>query len=566
MLTVLKIRNLALVDELTWEIGPGLVGVTGETGAGKSVIVGAIKLVLGQRADKGSIRTGEDICSVEAVFHLGNPEAVNARLEEFGLDPCEDDTLVLRRVISATGANKQFVNCTPATLAVLKGLGGLLVDLHGPHDHQSLLSRERQMAMLDAYADLGENLKDYRQSYNEWRNLAQQLDEVSTSRRATEQEIDLLRYQVQEISAADLKVEEAAEIEERYATAANGKKIAELCDEISGRLSSGTAGGSVLGGLEEINRCIHELEKQDPRTAERFSGFGSAHVELQELELSLNDYTAEIDLDSGELQQLEERIHTIETLRRKYGQTVEEILAFHAEAAARLQLIEGNSERLDELKADVDAAFQRVTKLGGVLRKKRRAEAPKLSKTISSHLKDLGFKQSQFDASISEAEAPLSHGLDEVDFIFAPNPGEPARPLRQIASSGEMSRVMLAVKSALAREDAIPLLVFDEIDANVGGEIAIAVGEKMASLGSNHQVISITHLPQVAALAANHYHVEKIVEKGRTNSRLNRVTGDVRIEEIARMLGGTSDSAVAHAMSLLGEKRCLEPEVMPPKS
>ena len=529
MITVLKIRNLALVEELTWEIGPALVGLTGEPGAGKSVIVGAIKLVLGERADKGAIRAGEDSCSVEAVFHLHNPSAINSKLEEFGLDPCDDDTLVIRRVISASGANKQFVNCTPATLAVLKGLGSLLVDLHGPHDHQSLLSRDRQLAMLDAYSDCVATRHRYQEAYRQWRELAHQLDEVSTSRRATEQEIDLLRHQVQEIASAELHTIDLRELEERYRLAANGQRIVSLCDEIKDRLSGGLQGSSVLSGLEDIQRFLHELEKQDPAAAEHFTAFQEAHLELQEIDAQLTPYASDIELDQSELQNLEERLHLVETLKRKYGQTVEEILAFHAEAAERLKLVEGNSDRLEELRQEVDSHRKKVEKLGRELCKKRKAAAPKLSKEISSHLIDLGFRQSQFTAQLTASAAPLFSGRDEIDFLFAPNPGEPDRPLRQIASSGEMSRVMLAVKSALAKEDAIPLLVFDELDANVGGEIDSAVGEKMASLGADHQVIAITHLPQVAALATNHYHVAKDVEGGRTHSSLRPGCGDERI-------------------------------------
>jgi len=558
MITLLNIKNLALVDELTWEVGNGLVGVTGETGAGKSVIVGAIKLVLGERADRGFIRTGEDSCSVEAVFHLHNSDAVNAKLEEFGLDRCEDDTLVLRRVISTSGANRQFVNCSPATLAVLKGLGGLLVDLHGPHDHQSLLSRDRQLTMLDAYAENAGQRDRYHAAYAHWRDLAHQLDEVSTSRRATEQEIDLLRHQVNEIAAAELADTDLEALEAKFQTASSSQRVTGLCSEIRNRLSSGSSGGSVLDGLADIIRHLHELERIDSKSMERFSGFETSLLELQEMDTALAHYADEVDLDPTELKELEDRIHTIEMLKRKYGQTLEEILAFHAEAAARLQLVEGNSERLDELKAEVDTARKQVEKYGQILRKRRASTAPKLASEISNHLGDLGFRQSLFEVQLESSAAPLASGIDDIDFVFAPNPGEPSRSLREIASSGEMSRVMLAVKSALAKEDAIPLLVFDEIDANVGGEIASSVGEKMSSLGKNHQVISITHLPQVAALADYHYHVEKAVEKGRTRSKLQNVTGDIRIEEIARMLGGASESAVAHAMSLLGKERCLE--------
>lgn len=416
--------------------------------------------------------------------------------------------------------------------------------------------------MLDAYAGNGTALARYQSAYNDWRELAHQLGEVSTSRRATEQEIDLLRHQVTEIAAAELADIDPEALETQYLSASQGQRISELCDQLlgllSGRRDQVIPGISVLDGLQEIERHFQELERIDPQTTDLLAGIRSAHLELQEIEPAISRYAGEVALNPAELHALEERIHSIELLKRKYGQTIEEILAFHAKAAARLQLIEGNSGRLEELEAEVDASRKEVEKTGKALHKKRATAGPRLADEISRHLGDLGFHQNLFRVDLNSACAALFSGLDEVEFRFAPNPGEPEQALRQIASSGEMSRVMLAVKSALAKEDAIPLLVFDEIDANVGGGIASAVGEKMASLGAQHQVISITHLPQVAALADHHYHVSKQVQDGRTLSVLSPVSGDDRIDEIARMLGGASDSAVAHAMSLLGHERCLE--------
>lgn len=549
MLSILKIRNLALVEDVTWELAAGLVGVTGETGAGKSIIVGALKLILGERADRSLIRTGQDACTVEASFHLKDAKAMDAVLEEAGLEPCQDGELIVKRTISVSGANKQFVNCSPVTIQVLKSLGEFLVDLHGPHDHQSLNSRERQLDMLDKFAGIEEPLAKYEAAWKEWRAAVTDLDELENSERAGSQQIDMLKFQANEIASANLKDGEEEQIESKHRIAANGARLAELCGAITSRLSEGE--GSVVDGLREISRSIHELEKIDPGTAKMFEGFKSAQIELTELEGSVADYAEELEIDPAELARLEQRIHVIQTLKRKYGRTIGEILEFLAETERKLSRIENRGEEIAKLQKLVKEREVEVLKLGKQISKKRADSAPKLAKEVAAHLSDLGFKQSVFAAQLTNLSEPAKSGLEEVDFHFAPNPGEPSKPLRMTASSGEMSRVLLAVKSALAKQDAVPLLVFDEIDANVGGNIAEAVGRKMAALGVTHQVIAITHFPQVASLAKSHFVVTKEIKGGHTKSQIAEVAGDERVEELSRMLGGSAASAREHAKSLL---------------
>ncbi len=550
MLTLLKIRNLALVDELVWELGPGLVGVTGETGAGKSVIVGALKLVLGERADKSLIRTGEDTCTVEAVFDLRDASEINAVLAEGGLDACEDGSLIVRRVIGQS-ANRQFVNDSPVTLNLLKRLGEHLVDLHGPHDHQSLLSTERQLSMLDAYAGNDAALELYRATWRGWRDKETELADLRQAESASTQELDLLRHQVTEIDAAQLKPEEEDEIADRYRRASNSTRLVELSAAAAAALGADETG--VLSSLVEIQRLVRDLEKLDPSIRDRTQGLESAVMELQELERSLADYAEDLDLDPSEATRLEERVNLFETLKRKYGGDLVAVLAQRDRAAARLDAVENRGERLEQLAAEAARLRGETDKTGLALTAKRKKTAPKLAKEIAGQLKDLGFRQSSFELQVVPHKDPGSSGLEGIEFLFGPNPGEPLQPLRQIASSGEISRVMLAVKSALAEQDATPLMVFDEIDANVGGEIARAVGKKMAVLGARHQVVAITHFPQVAALAGRHYVVEKEVAGGRTRSRLFPVTGEGRISELVRMLGGGGESARAMASSLLND-------------
>lgn len=549
MLTTLSIKNLALVDALTWELGSGLVGVTGETGAGKSIIVGALKLVLGGRADRDLIRTGEESCTVEAVFEPAALEEINAALTAAGLEACEDGQLIIKRVISTSGQNRQFINCAPATLAVLKTLGLFLVDLHGPHEHQSLNSRDRQLAMLDAAAGAEPALVSYQKNWRTWKDLVNAFDELSHAENVSTQELELLRFQVEEIEAAGLKADEEEPLLQRYKMAGNSTKLAELSAAALGALQD--ADDSILTKLGDLRRVLRELERIDRSVTEITSGFENAFVELEELESSLRNYNEKLEFDPREIESLEERINVLETLKRKYGGSIERVLDHRDHAAARLGKIEGRSDELERLRKASGQAREAVDAAGLTLGQLRRKAAPRLAKEVARHLGDLGFKQSKFTVDLSPLTQPSAGGLEEVDFMFAPNPGEPAKPLRVIASSGEMSRVMLAVKSALAKEDSIPLLVFDEIDANVGGEIAAAVGRKMAELGRSHQIISITHLPQVAALASCHYVVTKVVQKDRTHSQLRRVEEDQRVEEIARMLGGKAESARAHARSLL---------------
>ncbi len=547
MLTLLKIRNLALVDELAWELGAGLIGVTGETGAGKSVIVGALKLVLGERADKSLIRTGEDQCLVEAVFELTHAAGINPILEEGGLAPCDDNQLIVRRTIGQS-ASRQFVNDSPVTLALLKRLGEHLVDLHGPHDHQSLLSADRQLAMLDAYAGSENQLATYRETYRAWRTKHAALEELRNAENATEHEIDLLKHQISEIDAAQLNPAEEQDLEDRWRRANNASR---LMESAAAAISTLNGENGILDRLGELQRLVRDLEKLDPSISEKTASLETAAVELQDLEGNLADYTQELEINPAEAETLAERVNLIESLKRKYGPSLADVLNRRDTAAARLDSIENRTDKIEQLEREVAEGRKALDAVGKTLAAARRKAAPKLAKEISTQLKDLGFKQSSFEVPLNSLADPGPHGLESADFLFGPNPGEPLMPLRQIASSGEISRVMLAIKSALAEQDDTPLMVFDEIDANVGGEVARAVGAKMAALGTRHQVIAITHFPQVAATASRHFVVEKEVSAGRTRSRLFPVVGETRIQELVRMLGGGGKQARAMAASLL---------------
>lgn len=548
VLTLLRIKNLALVEDLEWQLAPGFTVITGETGAGKSIIIGALQLLLGERTDKGLIRTGADVCTVEAVFSGNELAQLNPRLLEEGVEPCDAD-LILKRSFSSAGSNRQFINGSPTTLAVLKNLGDNLVDLHGPHDHQSLLSPERQLVLLDGFARADEIRLEYQRHFEKWRTLIAERTALSMAESAREQELDLLHHQLNEIRSANLNVSEAEEIESRYKMASNSKRLIELATAIARRLSE--ADDSVLTQLAETQRWLRELAKIDNSITQLTASHETCVIELSEIARALSGYAERLDLDPSQLAALEQRVSLFETLKRKYGGTIENVIEFGERAAERIRKIEGRDAELDRLAKETNNARAELQRTGETLKKLRRKTAPNLTEQIRRNLRDLGFRQSDLKINLTDLADPHPTGLDAVEWLFSPNPGEPLKPLRSIASSGEISRLMLAIKSTLATHDAIPLLVFDEIDANVGGEIANSVGGKMRTLAEKHQVLCITHLPQVAATASSHFIVTKKVAEGRTYTQLREVNGEARRKEIARMLGGKTDSALQHASTLL---------------
>jgi DNA repair protein RecN (Recombination protein N) len=543
----LRIRNLALVEFLDWELEPGFTVVTGETGAGKSIILGALKLLLGERADKTLIRTGAEQCSVEGLFEIADPVRVNELLSEQGIDPCEGDQLLLRRLLATNGTNRQFINGCQTTLSVLKEVGDGLVDLHGPHDHQSLLAREYQLRLVDAFGGSEELYHSFRETFERLRSLRGKLEQLESENAAGN--LELWQHQWSEIRDAAIQVGELEALEAKYALASNAHRILELTSLSLLQLADGE--DSILTRLGDIARTLRELEKLDPESTELTRNHERGTVELEELERDLRHYQEKIEVDPGSLRQLEERLNLLESLRRKYHRNEEELLALAAELEEKLGQIDGRESALEKLRADVESTSRKMQAVGRDLAAARATAGERLARQIRVHLADLGFQQARFDLEWETLGEPISSGFDQIEFLFSPNPGEPLKPLRVIASSGEISRVMLAIKTALAQQDLIGLLVFDEIDANVGGEIAHAVGRKMQTLGENHQVLAITHMPQVAAAARKHFFVSKEVSDGRTRTALQEVGGPERLEEIARMLGGKSRSALEHARTLL---------------
>ena len=551
-LASLRIRNLALVEDLLWEPRSGFVVITGETGAGKSILVGGVKLLVGERADKSVIRSGCESCTVEGVFLLAKSSPLHALLDEGGVEPCEQGRLIIRRTLTANGSGKQFANGSACTLALLRQIGDLLMDLHGPHDHQSLFSKDQQLLLVDGFAGADPLRLAYSAARKKWMGLAGEKQRLTEDAAALARELDLLAHQTEEIGLATLQPGEEEPLLARQKVSANGQRISEICAELTALASE--SDDSLTSRLGDVNRLAKELHRLDPQGGGLEKSAAGLFESLQDFAREVDRYAAAIEADPAELSKIESRLDALQSLKRKYGATVEDVIAFGEQASARLTELRNREEREAGLDAEIARASAAMDSAAEKLTGARRSAAPKLTTLVKRHLADLGFSKSGFSISLDPLDEPGLLGREAAEFLFSPNPGEPERPLRAIASSGEISRVMLAIKTALAAQDSVPVLIFDEIDANVGGEIGAKVGAKMKELGESHQVFCITHLPQVAALAASHFIVAKDTSGKRTSTSLTEAEGPAREAEVARMLGGNATSALSHAKSLLKDR------------
>ncbi len=558
VLKTLHIKNLALVSELDIEFGPGLNVITGETGAGKSLILGALGLLLGDRARSSVIRRGAKQCDIAALISF-SPEyvdvlaEVNERLAEAGASTCEDGELLLSRTVAQSGT-RSFVNNSPTTLQVLRDIGEKLVDIHGPHEHQSLLQPRQQLALLDAFAGLNRQVARCASLHAGHTNLCDELAALR-SERLSDSDAALLRHQLQEIESAELALGEDEELAERYQAVSHAKRILEIADQCGRGLTE--SDGSVTDQLSVFVRLFQEIEDADAAAGEAFTERLAQIVEsLQDLSYELRDYAESLDLDQEEFQRLEERLDLVQRLKRRYGPELSDVLRCAAEFGARLDAVDSREQRIEEKESALAALAEQHAALCAALSAKRQAAASRLARSASRKLRRLGFADARLEITLS-SRAPGATGADQVEFGFAPNPGEALLPLRQIASSGEMARVMLALKTVLSSADSVPVLVFDEVDANIGGRVAVKVAEELCEIGRRHQVFSITHLPQIAAAGASHYEVSKRVEEGRTTTRMSALSGGDRARELTRMLGASDEASAAadHARELLANAR-----------
>jgi len=555
MLQFLRIRNLALVERAELEFGAGFTAVTGETGAGKSVLLGALSLLAGNRADKTVIRQSAEACEAEGVLSFSGAALarVNALLEKLGLPPCEDGSLVLRRSLSATKAPRIQINGALATLGALQELGENWVDFHGPGEPQKLFQEKHQREMLDAFGRLEERVAKFAANHQIWREGLREAEELSHAGRMSPDEIEFTRLQIGRIDQLDPTPENLAALERDFNRANKSQELAVLATQ----LESGLAGEEGLGvKFPPLVRAARELAALDPAAAPFAQRFEAAIVELQELGGDFGRLGAGLEFDEETARSLQERMSLWLELQRRYGADPAALRAKRDELARKVAAqsdIEGTLAKLAAESAALEKALRREA---AKLRESRAEAAQSLEKKAARLLKALGFKQAGLQITVAAAPELRAHGDSAVAILFAPNPGQAPLPLNKIASSGETARVMLALKAVLAEADATPLLVFDEVDANVGGEIGAAVGKELAALGAKHQVLCVTHLPQVAARAARHLVVEKHHAAKATTIAIREIQdeADARVDEIARMLGDRSaKSAQQHAKALLAE-------------
>ncbi|HEV8243236.1 MAG TPA: DNA repair protein RecN [Nitrospirales bacterium] len=542
MLTELRIRNFAIIDEIGLEFAEGFTVFTGETGAGKSILVDAVDLLVGGRASADLIRAGADEAEVSGVFSLTTGGPVATFLHEQDLLGSDESELILRRVLSREGRNRVHVNGRPTPLGVLQSLRGLLVDIHGQHEHQSLFKPAVQLDLLDEFGGLAAARTDYAGAFETWRGLETRLTErrgVLADRQTRE---DLLRYQVEEITGANLQAGEDRELERARLLLSQGRRLAELVQATYGPLYEEES--SILQGLGGLTGSLKELATIDTELVEDRDRFAEALAQLTDLAQKLRAYRDRLEFDPDRLEKVEERLDLIRRLIKKYGGSLEEAVKLGEQAKRELQELESGDEALKELSQQVADAHAKVVKLAQALSRKRTKAAGELEKRLERELMDLRMEHARVRIAVeqeTDSDGPklTSAGMDRVEFLFSSNLGENPQPLARIASGGELSRVMLAMKTVLAEQDRVPVLVFDEVDAGIGGAVSEVVGKRLRHLSQHgHQVFCITHLAPIAAQAQRHFAVTKAAKSGRTVTQVATLDKAGRVEEVARMLGG----------------------------
>lgn len=559
LLVSLYIKNFALIDDITVEFGWGLNVLTGETGAGKSILLDALQVALGERALAEYIRAGEDKAVVQAAFQTESDD-IAGRLVALGIEPGSDGMVVLSREISRGGRNWCRVNGQVVTLAMYRQAGAGLVDMHSQHQQQSLLDTQRQLELLDNYGGgqlLGQRDK-VSEFYSLWQHSANKLQKLQNSARDMARQYDMLQYQAEEIKKANLVPGEDEEMCSERKILSNAERITALAQRVNQCLYSGGEKyrSSAVELIAEGVTALGELSGYDPALEHSLQSLESALYSVEDVARDVSRYLDGVEYDPQRLDFIERRLDEINRLKKKYGETVEEIISYYQEISNQLDNLSNSEEQLVELQSQVDEYRQAWRQQSEVLSTLRREAALQLETAVLEELSHLEMGKISFNVGFESLTKPDANGSDEVQFLIAPNPGEPLKPLHRIASGGELSRLMLAVKCVLAEIDQVPTLVFDEVDAGVGGRALHAVGEKMAEIGRRHQVITVTHAPQVACFAQNHYYIKKEVQNNRTYTRIISLDYEGRLNELARMLGGKEPSGVAleHAQELL--KNC----------
>lgn len=553
MLLQLSIRDIALIDRLTLSFGPGLTVLTGETGAGKSIIVGSLDFVLGGKADRDRIAGGAERGRVEALFDISALPRVQSALTEMGLET-EDGLLPVCREILQSGRSVCRVAGEVVTVAQLRAVMAPLIDLHGQHAHQSLLDPAKHLQFLDALGDAEHRaaVERVRALYGEWSAIARALREIETNDRERARREDMLRFQLEELDGAKLRAGEEDELTRQRALMRNAEKIRSGLEEAYGALSGDETGElpGALDALQQAAKALGGLSKYDGRFEALSVQLNDAMYAAESVAGELDGLREECGVDPRRLEQVESRLDQLDRLRRKYGATTVEMIAFRERVRAELDSTASSEEKREALKKQEKAAKAAFMKEAQALSEARRALAKACEGRVAAQLAALEMKSAVFEVAFSEDAAPSADGLDAVEFRLSANRGEPPRPLQKAASGGELSRVMLALKCVEAENDGVPTLVFDEIDTGVGGATGVAIAEKLREVGAKRQVLCVTHLPQIAAAARTQFWVEKSVRDGRTHTDARELDTDGRVEAVAQMLGG-GETARAHARAMI---------------
>jgi DNA repair protein RecN (Recombination protein N) len=541
MLAELRIVNFALIEQLHIRFQPGFTVLTGETGAGKSLLIDAIGLLVGGRASTEQIRSGEDEAQLEASFHLPATHSLLQHLRSQDIIGPKDSELILRRILSRSGRHRVYINGALCPLRILEDLGGTLVDIHGQHEQQSLLAAAKQLDAVDGFGAILPLRAKYEDAYREWDDLAAQIETMRQAAADRNRLEEMLRFQVQEIDQAGLRAGEEELLQAERQRLVHAHRLRELAEESYAEMQADEQG--VLVRLGRVSRQLGELRQTDPTMTDSEQQAHEALIQLKDLSARLRDYADQLEANPDRQEQLENRLDLIQRLKKKYGGSIDGVLATASRAREELQGMEDHESRVSELTAKREAAFQLLSDLAKQLTRKRRESAKRLRGLVAAELAAVKMGQTALEIEVLSDDGPDAFGAtgrDRVEFLLSGNIGEPPKPLSRIASGGELSRIMLALKTVLAETDHVPVLVFDEIDTGVGGAVAAAMGTRLRKLGGFHQVFCITHLPQVASQAEHHLLVEKNQDGKRTMTSVRSLNGIGREEEIARMLGGAT--------------------------
>ena len=570
MLTELHIQNFAIIDKLDLRFGPGLIILTGETGAGKSIILDAVVMLIGGKADTTFVRTDSDAAFVEGGFQLKGPEreAVHEILkrEELMDDP---DYVTLMREIRREGRSVARINGRTVNVALLKEIGALLVDIHGQAEHLSLLDPRAHLGLLDRYADVVKPLNEYRQTYHALLTLRHELNNLRKAQSDADRRIEMLTYQVEEIEAANLKVGEDEDLKKERDRLANAESLAQNAQEALAILEEGSpetpAATDLIG---QAAQALTTLAKTDPAQTEMANQAEVMLDTLSDIIHGLRGYLDEIEFNPKRLDEVEERLDLIRSLTRKYGGSIPAVIAYDDESKKQIETITSAADRIAELEMQEAKLLEKLSKQGAALSGKRKSAAETMGRGIETELDDLRMASAQFGVDFQTKPDPNGipfadgtrlafdqNGFDQVEFLVAPNPGEGLKPLAKIASGGETSRLMLGLKNVMARADEVPSLIFDEIDQGIGGRVGMTVGHKLWNLSRSHQVFCVTHLPQLAVFGDQHYQVQKLVDKGRTLTRVEILEGEARLLELSQMLGEVGEGTLRSAHELLQTAR-----------